>query len=75
MGQVAARSFTGVGSTSGAKELAIRLSCSGSAVGNYTTVHVTLSDVTHPDNTSTTLSLSPESAATGSASRYGTTVS
>lgn len=65
MGSVYIGAFTGVGSLSSAKDFKIRLACSGGATNTYTNVHVTLTDVTNPGNTSTVLSLSPESTATG----------
>lgn len=65
LGNVSVHSLKGVGSTSQAKDFGIHLSCSGGATGTYTNVHVTLTDVTQPGNTSTVLSLSPESTATG----------
>ncbi|WP_321959005.1 fimbrial protein [Burkholderia cenocepacia] len=65
MGSVVKSYFTGVGSTSNANAFDILLSCSGGNPGTSTNAHVTLTDATDPKNTSTTLSLSKDSNASG----------
>ncbi|WP_321959006.1 fimbrial protein [Burkholderia cenocepacia] len=57
--------FTGVGSTSNASVFDISLSCSGGNAGTATNAYVTLTDATDAKNTSTTLSLSNDSTASG----------
>ena len=66
MGETMAASvFTGVGSTAPSRSFGIDLSCSGGDAGTSAKVYVTLTDATMPGNTSTTLSLSKDSTATG----------
>ncbi|WP_322084612.1 fimbrial protein [Burkholderia sp. BCC1972] len=57
--------FTGVGSTAPSRSFGIDISCSGGDTGMSAKVYVTLTDATNPGNTSTTLSLSKGSTATG----------
>ncbi|MPV69572.1 fimbrial protein [Burkholderia sp. BE17] len=57
--------FKGVGSTSNARPFDIKLTCSGGDPGYLTAVYVTLTDNTRKGNETTTLSLIPESTATG----------
>ncbi|RQV01287.1 type 1 fimbrial protein [Burkholderia cenocepacia] len=57
--------FTGVGSTAPSRSFGIDISCSGGDTGTSAKVYVTLTDATNPGNTSTTLSLSRDSTATG----------
>ncbi|MCA8238379.1 fimbrial protein [Burkholderia cenocepacia] len=57
--------FTGVGSSAPSRSFGIDLSCSGGDKGTTAKVYVTLTDATNPGNTSTTLSLSKDSTATG----------
>ncbi|MDN7425961.1 fimbrial protein [Burkholderia sp. AU16741] len=57
--------FTGVGSSAPSRSFGIDLSCSGGDRGTTAKVYVTLTDATNPGNTSTTLSLSKDSTATG----------
>lgn len=65
MDSVPARTFTHVGSTSQSRDFNIRLSCTGGNTGSMTNPHVTLTDVSNPGNTSTTLPLTADSTAAG----------
>ncbi|KVV42737.1 hypothetical protein WK81_15605 [Burkholderia ubonensis] len=65
LGQVRATVFTGPGATSQPIPFELMLACSGGAAGTTTNAYVTMSDPTTPANTSTTLSLSKDSKATG----------
>ncbi|OMG71773.1 fimbrial protein [Burkholderia ubonensis] len=65
LGQVRATVFTGPGATSQSIPFELMLACSGGAAGTTTNAYVTMSDPTTPANTSTTLSLSKDSKATG----------
>ncbi|MCW5140957.1 fimbrial protein [Burkholderia cenocepacia] len=57
--------FKGVGTTTTANAFEIGLACSGGVAGTSTNAYVTLTDTTTPDNTSTTLSLTKDSMASG----------
>ncbi|WP_321932284.1 fimbrial protein [Burkholderia cenocepacia] len=57
--------FKGPGTTTLARPFDLSLTCSGGANGSSTKAFVTLTDVTAPGNTSTTLSLTKDSTATG----------
>ncbi|WP_232515278.1 fimbrial protein [Burkholderia ambifaria] len=65
MGKFGVSAFNGIGSTVGPRSFAISLTCSGGDAGTMTNAHVTLTDSTNPNNTSTTLSLTKESTASG----------
>ncbi|KVE08179.1 adhesin [Burkholderia anthina] len=65
MGKFGANSFKGVGTTMGVSSFAISLTCSGGDAGTVTNAYMTLTDATMPSNTSTTLSLTPQSTASG----------
>ncbi|MBR7979133.1 type 1 fimbrial protein [Burkholderia cenocepacia] len=65
MGSVSLAMFKGVGATTFTRPFDISLTCSGGSNGTSTKAFVTLSDVTAPGNTSTTLSLTKDSTATG----------
>ncbi|MBN3734948.1 fimbrial protein [Burkholderia sp. Tr-20390] len=65
MGAVFASSFKSVGTTSTPHAFDIALTCSGGNAGTSTNAYVTLTDATAPGNTSTTLSLSNDSTASG----------
>jgi len=57
--------FTGVGATASARNFSIGLACSGGLTGTAVNAYVTLTDATTPGNRSTTLSLTPDSKASG----------
>jgi len=61
LGPVPAKTFSGVGSTSNDMPFRIGLDCTGVT----TNVGVTFTDVNNPGNTTTTLSLTPDSSANG----------
>ncbi|MCL4634401.1 fimbrial protein [Burkholderia sp.] len=65
MGSVSLAMFKGVGATTFTHPFDISLTCSGGSNGTSTKAFVTLTDVTTPGNTSTTLSLTKDSTATG----------
>ncbi|WP_080417231.1 fimbrial protein [Burkholderia ubonensis] len=65
MGTVHTHSFQGVGTTTPPRMFSISLTCSGGSAGTSTNAHVTLTDATTPGNTSTTLSMSKDSTASG----------
>ncbi|WP_415867911.1 fimbrial protein [Burkholderia ubonensis] len=65
MGTVNAHSFEGVGTTTRPQAFNISLTCSGGDAGTSTNAYVTLTDATNPGNTSTTLSMSKGSTASG----------
>ncbi|MDR5665725.1 fimbrial protein [Burkholderia orbicola] len=65
MGSMSLAMFKGVGATTFASAFDISLTCSGGSNGTSTKAFITLSDVTAPGNTSTTLSLTKDSTATG----------
>ncbi|MES2249877.1 MAG: fimbrial protein [Pseudomonadota bacterium] len=65
LGNISSREFTGVGTTTKATPFDIALTCSGGASGAAIGIHTTLTDQTHADNRSDTLSLTPNSTATG----------
>ncbi|KWD75983.1 fimbrial protein [Burkholderia ubonensis] len=57
--------FKGVGTTTTPNPFEIALACSGGLAGTSTNAYVTLTDTTMPGNTSTTLSLTKDSMASG----------
>ncbi|WP_414429646.1 fimbrial protein [Burkholderia cenocepacia] len=57
--------FKGVGTTTTPNPFEIALACSGGLAGTSTNAYVTLTDTTMPGNTSTTLSLTKDSKASG----------
>ena len=59
------RGFTGVGSTAADQPFDIKLNCGNGTEGATTKVFVTMTDAADPGNRSTTLSLSPDSTASG----------
>ncbi|WP_155720471.1 fimbrial protein [Burkholderia anthina] len=65
MGKFGASSFNAIGATVGSCPFAISLSRSGRRAGTVTNAYMTLTDATMPSNTSTTLSLTPQSTASG----------
>ncbi len=65
MGTMTTAMFTGIGSTTFARRFEIELACSGGDPGTATNAWVTLTDASQPGNTSTALSLTPESTASG----------
>ncbi|SFP34431.1 Pilin (type 1 fimbria component protein) [Pseudomonas sp. NFPP07] len=65
MGNIATTIFTGMGTTSPPRPFTITLACSGGEQGTAISSYVTLTDVSRPDNTSTTLSLTSASTASG----------
>ncbi|WP_257977708.1 fimbrial protein [Burkholderia gladioli] len=65
MGTMTTAMFTGVGSTTFARRFEIELACSGGDSGTATNAWVTLTDASQPSNTSTALSLTRESGASG----------
>lgn len=65
MGSIPKTAFSGIGSTAGTQPLNIDLMCSGGDPGESKAISVTLTDNTNPANQSTTLSLTPNSIATG----------
>ncbi|KVU40878.1 fimbrial protein [Burkholderia ubonensis] len=65
MGTVNVHSFGGVGTTTRPQAFNISLTCSGGDTGTSTNAFVTLTDATTPSNTSTTLSMSKDSTASG----------
>ncbi|WP_426394875.1 fimbrial protein [Ralstonia sp. R-29] len=65
MGAISTRTFTGLGSSSGAQAFNIGLQCSGGDPNTSTNAYVTLTDATNPTNTSQVLSLTPTSQASG----------
>ncbi|AUG41532.1 fimbrial protein [Pseudomonas chlororaphis] len=65
LGHVATTTFKGVGTTSTPRPFTITLSCSGGEPNTAISSYVTLTDAAHPENTSTILSLSSGSTASG----------
>lgn len=65
LGNVAATTFKGVGSTSPARPFSIDLTCKGGNGVSTLDVYATLTDATKPDNRSNVLTLSPGSGAKG----------
>ncbi|WAS56798.1 fimbrial protein [Burkholderia ambifaria] len=65
LGKVTTTSFNGIGTTTYPHGFEISLACSGGAAGTATNAHITLTDATQPANTSTALSLTKESTASG----------
>lgn len=65
LGRIALTAFTGVGSTGAQQPFELTLACSGGDSGTLSEVRITLTDVTQPTNTSTTLSLANGSTASG----------
>ncbi|MFP3507502.1 fimbrial protein [Burkholderia sp. SIMBA_062] len=65
MGMFGISAFNGVGTTVAPRSFAISLACSGGDAGTMTNAYTTLTDSTMPSNTSTTLSLTKESTASG----------
>jgi len=65
MGTVTTAQFKGVGTTTFPRTFDIGLNCSGGSAGTSTNAYVTLTDATASTNTSTTLSLTKDSKASG----------
>ncbi|KAB0640462.1 fimbrial protein [Burkholderia latens] len=65
LGSVTTAMFTGVGTTTFKRQFDISLACSGGDKGTATKAFVTLTDATLVGNTSTTLSLTKDSTASG----------
>ncbi|WDR88023.1 fimbrial protein [Burkholderia ambifaria] len=65
LGKVTTTSFNGIGTTTYPHGFEISLACSGGAAGTSTNAHITLTDATQSANTSTALSLTKESTASG----------
>ncbi|WP_186079529.1 fimbrial protein [Burkholderia gladioli] len=65
MGTMTTAMFTGIGSTTFSRRFDLALACSGGYPGTSTNAWVTLTDASQPGNTSTTLSLTQNSSASG----------